>query len=56
MLSFIGIVICALTLWAFAFFGIKNYEYDHSDNMLTAKIISGILALSIISLAAFKCL
>jgi hypothetical protein len=43
--------ICALALWLFAYLGIRNYAYDHSESMTGAKIlIHSILILYFIAL------
>lgn len=31
--------LCAIALWLFAYLGIRNYAYDHSEPMNGAKII-----------------
>lgn len=54
MFLFIGIIICALLLWAFAHFGIKNYEYDHAESMLTAKLINHSVFILLTILLAVK--
>jgi multisubunit Na+/H+ antiporter MnhB subunit len=50
MFTFIVMILCAFLLWLFSHFGIKNYEYDHSENMLTAKIINLVVFLILASL------
>lgn len=37
--------LCNLAMWIFAFFGIKNYEYNNSENLLIAKILITIILL-----------
>jgi len=54
MFSFICMLICATLLWALAYFGIKNYEYDRSESMLSIKILSIILYLIIVLLECVK--
>ena len=54
MVSFIIMIICAFLLWLFSHFGIKNYEYDHSENMNIAKIINIIIFLILAILMCIK--
>ena len=54
MFSFIIMMICAFLLWAFSHFGIKNYEYDHAENMNVAKIINIVVFLILVILLFIK--
>jgi multisubunit Na+/H+ antiporter MnhB subunit len=54
MILFIGMILCSLILWAFSHFGIKNYEYDHEESMLTAKIVNLIVFAILLTLISLK--
>lgn len=54
MFLYVCTLLCAFVLCALAHFGIKNYEYDHSENMLVAKTINFSLFTLLATLISIK--
>ena len=54
MFLYVCIIICAFISCAFTHFGLKNYEYDHSESMLIAKTINFSLFSLIVTLISIK--
>jgi len=54
MFLFICIILCACISCAISHFGLKNYEYDHEESMLAAKIINFAILITIVTLLSVK--